>query len=358
MILRGLARLALLRALRPAPCLLGAALLAWALATSRASSAALLVAGAEQAPLWEHGALRAAAWTIAALLVPAWLGLQALQTLPGWRRRDVDWLAPRGANPAALVLSSWLGLCCAALCLCGATAVAVEACTSSSRPSWIEGPRAFEGAGGWLEEGAAREEILAAGALPAGSRLRLAFGFGSGGPEVGVRAVLVDPGSGAELARAEDTVGTRGTLELPLPECPAGARLRLSTVDPELRIYHQAPQGRVWLPARHESLASLALLARLALDAGACCALALALSGWLSGATALLGLAALLLLALGSDLETNWLPLGGLAPALAVLQEGRVPAPPSLAELAGALCVCAAGLLLAAASLRRWRRER
>ncbi len=78
MILAGLVRLALLRALRPALCLFIAGLLAWALATSRVPTTALLAAGSDQAPLWEHGAQRASAWTITLLVCTGWLGLQAL----------------------------------------------------------------------------------------------------------------------------------------------------------------------------------------------------------------------------------------------------------------------------------------
>jgi hypothetical protein len=358
MILAGLLRLALLRALPPAACLLGALLLAWALATSRASATALLAAGDELAPLWEHGAARAAAWTVAALLSAGWLGLQALRTLSGWRRRDVDWLAPRGASPAALVLSSWLGLCAAAGLAGLATGAAVELCSGGGRASWIEGPPAFGGEGAWLESGSASRAQLATGPLPAGSRLRLSFAFASGGPQVRVLAVLADPASGAELARTEESVGTRGELELVLPECPAGAELRLSTTDPELRIYHDAPAALVWLPAAHEGLASLSMLVRVLLDAGACCALALALSGWFSSAGAVFVLAALVLLALLAGPGWDWLPLAGLARALRVLQEGRVPALPTCSELAGAAALCAGCLALAAASLVRWRRER
>jgi hypothetical protein len=358
MILAGLVRLALLRALRPAACVLGAGLVAWALFTSRASPNALLAAGSDLAPLWEHGALRSAAWTIAALLCTGWLGLQALHTLSGWRRRDVDWMAPRGANALALVLSSWLGLVVAALLLGATTAAAVESCAGGGRASWIEGPPALQGAGSWLESGAASRAQLATEALPAGARLRLFFGFASGGPDVRVLAVLAAPGGGAELARTEASVGTHGELELALPACPAGAELRLSTTDPELRIYHQAEAARVWLPAAHEGLASLSMLAHLLLDAGACCALALALSGWFSPATALFALASLALLALVSGPELGWLPLAGLGRALRVLQEGRVPQLPSAAECAASAALCAGGLALAAASLLRWRRER
>ena len=358
MILRGLVQLALVRALRPAACVLGAAALAFALATSRSSSAAALAAGVDSAALWEHGARRAAGWTVALLLVLGWLGMQALRTLSGWRRRDVDWLAPRAPNAAALLLSTWLGLVAAALILCGATALAVEACANGGRASWIEGPRAFEGEGGWLESGTARSERLATGALPAGARLRLEFAYASGGPDVRIRAVLADPANGAELARSEAAVGTRGALEFELPACPGGAALRLSTTDPELRIYHLAQSGRIWLPAAHEGFASLALLVRLALDASTCCALALALSGWLSGAAAALVLAGFAILALFSDANASWLPLAGLGHALRVLEEGRVPALPSAAELARAAAFSVLGLVLAAASLRRWRRER
>jgi hypothetical protein len=358
MILAGLVRLALLRALRPAACVLSLALLAWALATSRASSTALLSAGSDLAPLWEHGALRAAAWTIAALFFTGWLGLQALATLSGWRRRDVDWMAPRGASGTALVLSTWIGLLAAALLLGLATASAVEFCASRGRASWIEGPRAFAGAGGWVESGTASRDSLATGALPRGARLRLSFAFASGGPDVRVCAVLAERPGGAELARTEQSVGTRGELELVLPDCPAGAELRLTTTDPELRVYHDAAAARVWLPVAHEGLASISILARLVLDVGACCAIALAFSGWFSTAGAVFTLASLALIALLSSPDPGWLPLAGLGRALAVLQEGRVPAWPSLAEIAGAAALSAAGLALAAGSLVRWRRER
>jgi hypothetical protein len=358
MILRGLVQLALVRALRPAACVLGAALLAFALATSRSSAAAGLAAGGDSAVLWEHGARRAAGWTVVVLLVLGWLGLQALRTLTGWRRRDVDWLAPRAPSAIALICSSWLGLVAAALLVCGASALAIEACANGGRASWIEGPRAFEGEGGWLESGTARGERLATGALPAGARLRLEFAYASGGPDVRIRAVLADPASGVELVRREGAVGTRGALELELPACPPAALLRLTTTDPELRIYHMAESGRIWLPAAHEGCASLALLARLVLDTSVCCALALALSGWLSGVAAALVLAGFAILSMFSDAGSSGLPLAGLGHALRVLEEGRVPALPAATELARAAALCALGLALGAASLRRWRRER
>jgi len=358
MILGGLVRLALLRALRPAACVIGAALFVWALTTSRASSIALLGAGGELAPLWEHGARRAAAWTIVALFGTGWLGLQALLTLSGWRQRDVDWMAPRGASATGLVLSTWTGLAGAALLVGLASAATVELSTGPSSASWVQGPRALAGAGGWVESDAVSKERLTTGPLPRGTRLRLAFAFGSGGPQVRVRALLVDPARGSELARIEESAGTRGELELVLPECPEGAELRLQTTDPEERIYHDAAAARVWLPVAHESLASLSMLARLVLDVGACCALALGLSGWFSAASAVFTLLSLALLALLAGSSAGWLPLAGLGDALRVLQEGRVPALPSLSEIAAAAALTVAGLALAAASLLRWRRER
>jgi len=358
MILAGLVRLALLRALRPAACVIGAALLAWALATSRASSVTLLGAGGELAPLWEHGARRAAAWTIVAIFGTGWLGLQALLTLSGWRQRDVDWMAPRGASATALVASTWVGLMGAALLFGLASAAAVELGLGPGGASWVEGPRALAGPDGWVESNAVSLQRLTTGPLPRGARLRLAFAFGSGGPQVRVRAVLADPTRGSELARIEESVGTRGELELVLPDCPAGAELRLQATDPDLRIYHDAAAARVWLPVAHESLASLSLLARLALDVGACCALALGLSGWFSPASAVFTLVSLALLVVLAGSGAGWLPLARLGDALRVLQEGRVPAPPSLSEIAAAAALSAAGLGLAAASLVRWRRER
>jgi hypothetical protein len=358
MILAGLVRLALVRALRPAACLVAAALLGWALATSRASPTALLAAGSDSAPLWEHGALRGAAWTVAVLFGTGWLGLQALGTLSGWRRRDVDWMAPRGASASALVVSSWTGLVGAALVLGLATAAAVEACTGRGNASWIEGPRACDGAGAWVGFGEPNRERLASGALPRGARLRLAFAFGRGGPHVRVRAVVLDHPGGRELARTEQSVGTHGELEPALPECPAGAELALSVVEPELRVYHDAPAARVWLPVAREGLASLSMLAHLLLDAGCCCALALGLSGWFSTAGAGLSLLALALIVLLSGAGAGWLPLVDLVGALRVLQEGRVPALPALPQVAAAAALAAGGLGLAALSLVRWRRER
>ncbi len=267
-------------------------------------------------------------------------------------------MAPRAANGAALLVSSWSGLVAAALVLGLATAAAVEACASRGSASWIEGPRASSSAGGWIGTGMEAREVLASGALPQGARLRLYFAFGSGGPQVRVLAVLADRPGGRELARCEQSVGTHGELELALPECPAGCELRLSVADPELRVYHDAPAARVWLPVAHEGLASLSMLVHLLLDAGCCCALALGLSGWFSTATAVFVLAALALLSLLSGAGPDWLPLADLGGALRVLQEGRVPALPTLPQIAAAAALSAAGLSLGAASLVRWRRER
>jgi len=168
----------------------------------------------------------------------------------------------------------------------------------------------------------------------------------------------VDRPGGRELARSEQSVGTHGELELALPDCPPGAELRLSIGDPELRVYHDAEAARVWLPVAHEGLASLSMLARLLLDAGSCCALALGISGWFSTATAVFTLATLALLVLVSGAGAEWLPLADLGDALHVLQEGRVPALPGLPRIAAAAALCAGGLALGAASLVRWRRER
>ncbi|MBK7644835.1 MAG: hypothetical protein IPJ19_17640 [Planctomycetes bacterium] len=356
MILRGLVRLAFVRALRPAPCLVGAGLLAWVLATSSISGSARLAAGEEFAPLWEHGALRNAGWSLAALFGLSWIALQALGTLSGWRRRDVDWLAPRAANPLALLLSTWLGLLLALGLLAFASAVAVELSAGRGLASWSEGPRAIRGEGGWLEFGSTRGEVLDCGALPAGSHLRLRFAFASGGPDARVLAVLRDPAGGAELARREQSVGTGGDLELACPAVPARAELRLACTEPGLRVYHDASAARVWLPESSERAASLALLARLMLDAASLFAFALAVSGWFSPSSGLFALLALALVALGSD--TGVWPLSGLGGALAVLREGRVPAWPSARECAGSAAVSALSLALAAASLVRWRRER
>ena len=355
MILRGIVQLALLRALRPAFGLACALLLVWVLASTRASDNVLRAAGSELAPLWSHGAPRAAAWTVTALAVAGWTLLQALLPISGWRRRDVDWLAPRGARASALVLSTWIGLVAATLVCAGAAAAVIEICVNRAQPSWREGAPAFAQGDDWLDAAHAQTLPLGAQPLQAGTRLRLSFAFVSSGPQALVRAVVAGP-AGAELARAEQAVTSRGTLELALPACPADSTLRLEALGREARVYHEASAARLWLPVANEGLASLALLARLLLDSAACCAVALALSGWFSPPTAVFALGSLALLALGADVSSA--PLAGLVGALATLQEGRVPRWPSPGELATAACLTAAGLGLATLSLRRWRRER
>lgn len=360
MILLGITRLALARALRPALLVGGALLLLLALATSDVAHSALAGLDTAACARLARGAWRESAWTALLACILPWLLAQAVRTFPLWRRREIDWLAPRAPAAAALFVSTWLGLFAAALLCALAVALAAECGPARGAPTWSEGGAAFHADDAWVPHERALELALAPelGALPAGTRLELRFAFAGGAAQTEVVARVRAARDGSLLAEGRGTIQARGALEFELPATQPGARVELSVGGPDARLYHEARRARIWIPTAHGWRAALALGARFAVDTGAFLALALGLGAWLGAGTALFTLAALALLALCADVPEGWAPLGGWDAALEVLRAGRVPRLPAANELAGALALLALGLALGASGLRRWRRER
>jgi len=354
----GRARLALRRALPPGLVLLALALATLLVATTWRPGAleAQALAGAGDPAAAASALARQGLWTALLVLLAPFLVARAATTLPAWRRGEVDWLLASARSRMGLVASTYLGLLAAALLLVAFIAVAAELAAGPSGPgralaARFETPALVVDA----EEGLVRR-VDPGFELPGGVlrvRLILVGGGRAADLRLAVRSAAVEGRTTAVRAR----LAGAGVLEVPLPAASGPYDLQLEQLEGEALVAVREDGLELVEPLGSARAAGLRTAARAILGLAALLALALGLGAWLSTPTALLGALALALAALLSEGPAARLfPLAALREALALAGEGlAAPWPSTRAVAAGAL-VAVLGLLLAGAGLRDWRR--
>jgi hypothetical protein len=357
-----LCALALRRALAPGT-LVWAALLAAILATNDWSSDAIALDAGGGAPsdAVRGGLARQGLWAGFCLALMPMLVIRAAGTIGRWRSKgEVDWLGARAATRLSIagstvcgtLLGAW-GLVFAWWALVAATgtgaAAALQLAGTIPAPgsSWVDGMHARA----WT----ARVPDVAQGV---GTRVRIELGLGAGaGPaaEVVLRASRATRDGATAVASTR--IGTRGMIEVELPSSGGEVELELSVSDPEARVLVLSESAEVWIPVASASAADRAIALRLCVASCAWLALAFGFGAWISTPSAALGVIALWIAAWLADTPCAWIPGVDLPETLGIASQGRVPAALDPRAYIGALVALVAGIALAAAGLRHWRRE-
>jgi len=354
-----LVRLALRRTLAPSVCAASAALLALLLSRDWAGPNALLEAAeaGTSASLAARGLLREGVWTLLALTLLPLLVARAARTVPAWRAGEGEWLGSRAAGRGSILASTWIGTFAGGAILLLLAALAVElraAAIGPGAPTLRRGASIPIPSTAWIGSGAPLEWTLADPRAPAGARARLELGFGMDAgstAEVELRAARAGGREHASRAR----IGSRGSIEVLLPEGPGDLRFELRCTRPGTRAYVASDEVEVWIPCAGDAAASAAILVRLLLAHAVLSALAIGLSAWISAPTAVLALLAAWCTAWLADRPPAWLPGADLFGALDVAGAGRVPAALDPLSFAAGAVLSAAGLLLAARGISSWR---
>lgn len=296
-------------------------------------------------------------WTTLLVVLAPFLVARAAGVVPRWRRGEVDWLAASAHGRARVVLSTWLGLDAAAIALCLGCAAAGELAAGRAGSGRVLAARFATPTVALLESGVEQTRRLEPAAVPAGTLLRARLDFLGGGPAASVRLALRrEEGAGSATA-ARVLVSAPRWVDLALPAGRGPLVLALERIDGEA-IVALAPDGLDLLtPAASERVAASRLAARAALALVAALSLALGFGAWVSAPTAFLGALAVLVVALLSDAElARASPWSALRFALELAGRGvAAPWPSARAWIVG-LSTMAAGLGLAVAGLRTWRR--
>ena len=355
----GLVALAARRVLRPGWLLLVAAVLVLA-ATHDWGFAESVVADASTAVL-ARGRARQGTWAVALLVLAPALLHRGGRAAAEWRRSEADWLAPRPLPRAAWLLSTALGTFAAGALLLSAAAAAAELRAGRGERAWrwaraLEHPSfaLVEGdaARSWVEPGLAREGAGARGAAPDGARLLVRPTVAPGsGPAATVRVTAAPELSAGPAVEAR--IDGRARIALDLPAGAGPLTLTVERVGPGAVVVLPAGAVELVLPARSERLASLELLARVALGLAVVVALGLGLGAWMRPALATGTLLALAALPAISPAAARLLPAGDLSRAWRLVGEGLVPPPIAPAPLLVGLALVAGGLLLAERGLAR-----
>lgn len=351
----GLFLLALRRALSPA-LLISVALLLWISATRDwgLSEAAL---PADESGILQRAFARQAVWAIALFLIVPVLVMRSCGMARDWQRSESQWIAPLPLAKGGWVLSSYLGVLCAALLALGGVALISSIVAGQGGPAWrrlhsLEHPALClldgDPAQRWEQSGCAPD------ARSGGGRLLLHPTVAPGSaPAATLRFGLLGE-QGTRLASVESRIFGRSRLALDLPDGSHDtALLELERTSDGATVV--LPEGSLELlvPARCEGLADLELLLRALLAVATWIALGMGLAAWMRPA-----IAALLLLAAWSLIwSTGWmhacLPGSDLGAVWGRIGEGLVPesVPPSALLLAGLGVL--AGLLLLRLGLDR-----
>jgi len=310
-----------------------------------------------------EGALaRERMWTgMLAVLLPL-VVLRQAGTTARWRRGEADWLAcaPRGrvlvssgsgAFAGGLLVLSFAALCAEIAAGPAGAGLRIEAQIPAPHVVLVGG-RAVQR---WRVE-------QADGALREGSLLRARLVLIAGARAAEVRFSARRAGSEGAATTVRRRITGRGSLLLPVPGGPGALELELEREGSAAIVALEGDGIELVRPVASERAASVAILVRAALALAAWLALALGLGAWLSSPTAALALLALALpawLATGDPhaaLEGAW-PWSGLPEAIEVAGQGFAPPMPAPRALATTGLAVLAGLALAGAGLRDWRRE-
>ena len=351
----GLFALALRRALPWGTIAVWSVLVALLLASASEVPASVLVAaGTEGALTAVHGLARADRWGPLGVFALAWTALCAARTVPHWRKGECDWLGSRATTRATILGSSWLGTCCAALALLGASALAIELSLGAHEPVLervgavrIDGPPLLRSGAAWK---AAVDD--AAGQLAAADRLRIELALAAGPPAVDVVAVLSRSGS---LREAHLRLFSRARLEIELPPGDGPLTLSLACNGSDAIVILYSEQAELWCARGASARASVQFFARCALAAAVLTALGLGLGSWMGLGSAAALLATLALAATLADPVWRGLPCADLPEAFDALAEGRAPGWPAWTLVATSVVSVLAGLALARLGLARWR---
>jgi hypothetical protein len=257
------------------------------------------------------------------------------------------------------VCASWLG-CVLALALIGLVAFLVVELGVPGGPTLREGPRLALPRSGWITGAQPWQATLELPRPTRGTRLALELGLGAGGgpaTEVRLRARGLQPAA-TQLLEARARLGTRGTLEVELPEGATRVELELALSDPDARVFLLSDEARLWTPAPSARQASLELFLRLLLLGAAASALALGAGAFLAPGVAGLFVLALWVVPDVLALDPSWIPARDLFAAIDVAARGRVPAGPPAQAFLGAALVVAVALGSCAWTRAGWRRSR
>jgi hypothetical protein len=352
-----LASLSLRRSL-PWPLIALAGLVALILARGAAALAPVLPVGGGV----ERALAREGMWTgMLAVLLPLFVLRQA-GTLARWRRGEADWLAC--ARHGQVLVSAWSGAFAGGLLVLLFAALCAELTAGSGRAglrieAQLPAPRVVlvggRGAQRWRVEGADGE-------LGQGSLLRARVVLVAGAPAAEVRFSARRAEADGATTTVRRRISGRGSVLLDVPSGSGPLELELEREEPAAIVALEGDGVELVRPVASERAASAAILARAALALAAWLALALGLGAWLSSPTAALFLLALALpvwLAAGDPhaaLRGAW-PWSGLPEAIEVAGQGFAPPLPTARALATTVLAVAAGLGLARAGLRDWRRD-
>jgi hypothetical protein len=355
------------------------------------------------------GLARQGLWSGFCIALMPMIVIRAASAVGRWRSRgEVDWLGSRAAGRLTIATSTTCGVVLGAWFLVVAWWTLVATCTprvdgsfqlAGSVPApgavWVDGTHARS----WSVElppnvreaqsavremssgasdvpAAAREQALIARDAPSsardvpadaherppttrlsGARVRVELGLGAGaGPAT---EVLLRARSHGETTTARMHIGTRGAIEVVLPDAADDVvvELELSVSDPDARVLVLSDAAQVWIPVASASAADRAIALRLCVASCAWIALAFGFGAWISAASAALCVIALWIAAWLADAPCAWVPGIDLPEALAIAARGRVPPELDPRAYAGAFVALACGLALAASGLARWRRE-
>ncbi|MCC7013200.1 MAG: hypothetical protein IT454_11610 [Planctomycetes bacterium] len=329
---------------------LGAATLAVLVVATQRRGGTLL-----ESALDAEATTRVGAWTAFALSVWPWLAWRAASLIPMWRESELEFVAGVPASRARLVLSSWFGVW---LAMCASVLLAAGAAEATA-------PRSSEVLAR-VGEIALPHNIVLGGAEPvvwrselperaAAERLRLHLEFV---PLSNYADVEWSVARAGRTTRALVRVSSHSELELPFPDGSGEAEFRLSRAAGEGLVMCGARPLELLARGKSSRWCSIVLAAHAALAGAVCGALALGLGAWMRASLAF-GLAAAAQVALAFA-EPEWArqiaPWSALPAAFEACGRGLVPQAPGLAECAASFAWTAAGLALASAGIRRWRR--
>ena len=359
----GLCRLALRRGLPPVLLVLFLALAGMLVAREPLRAAEALPLGPERLAAAERALARHATLALLGGLALTWTSACAALAGARWRAGELEWLAPRAASRAGVVVATWLGTWLAGCALIAGAVVAAELAAGGGPPTLtplaeLGGPRVLLLPGAsearWEVELPARTAVSVSRLSGSRVRARIAPTYG-GGRAADVRFVLArathtgggEPNGVSEEVTARIAAPTALLLPLPTGTGPLVATLERRGGTAALVL--ERGGLRLLSPSPSERLGSLSAALTLALAAGALAGLSMGLASWMRPGIALLLVSALLLALYVHGGALGWSADLGLGRALELVREGLVPRAPLGGAVLGAALTVALGLALTAA---------